>query len=408
MTPAPAPSPTHAHSPAPSPAAGPAAEPPRAEGWALCVSTCNRREMLCDCVRHALASSLAPTEIVIVDASDGWEQNRASVEATIAGIRPCPLNYVQAQRRSLTAQRNQGIALASADILFMIDDDAMLDPRAAARVMAHYRADARGRIVAISCCNTAPDRRYKRVAAVKQTNRAGSLVSGRGMMMQRGIDLALRHLLMIPAEQRFVGYDRPERRWKGDTDLPEGLVRVNFIVGFALTVRRSVALAEPFEDGLVGSAIGEDLDASYRFGRHGMLAFAPDAPIRHLEAAAGRTQRRAGTALAILNMAYFIRRNSTRQRRDFTRYTFWYARMLLAELPKDLAGGRWHLPQLRGALLAGRQLPALLRQPRAGPPEWYQKLQISLMAGADASHDQDTKDALTQGANPSDFPEAMP
>ena len=374
----------------------PAPDPQRAESWALCVSTYNRGAMLCDCVRHALTSSEPPAEIVIVDASDDWQQNRAGVEAVIAETGPCPLTYVPAHRKSLTAQRNQGIALAGADILFLIDDDAMLHRQAAARIMAHYRADARGRIVAISRCNTPLDRAPQPGAVIKATNRAGALVANR---RSRGLDLALRHLLMIPADQRFVGYDRPERRWHGDAGLPEGLARVDFITGFALTLRRSVALAEPFDDGLVGSAIGEDLDASYRFGRHGILAFAPDAPIHHLEAAAGRDRRRVNTALALLNIAYFIRRNSDRQGRDFARYALWYLRMVLAELPKDLAGGRWDLPQLRGALLAGRQLPALLRQPRAGLPQWYQDRQTTLMAGTRASHGHKTKDALDQGAN---------
>ncbi|HRM75481.1 MAG TPA: hypothetical protein PLI13_12395, partial [Paracoccus sp. (in: a-proteobacteria)] len=32
--------------------------------WALCISTYNRGRMLRDCVRHALASTLPPAEIV--------------------------------------------------------------------------------------------------------------------------------------------------------------------------------------------------------------------------------------------------------------------------------------------------------------------------------------------------------
>lgn len=374
----------------------PAADPARAESWALCVATYNRGAMLADCVRHALASTEPPAEIVVVDASDDWQRNRDGVAAVVAEAGPCPLHYEPAARKSLTAQRNQGIRRASADILFLIDDDAMLHRQAAARIMAHYRADAQGRIVAISCCNTPLDQPQPPAAEIKATNRAGALVADRDA---RGVGLALRYLLMIPADQRFIGYDRPARRWHGDTDLPEGLGRVDFITGFALTLRRSVALAEPFDDGLVGSAIAEDLDASYRFGRHGLLAFAPDAPIHHLEAAAGRDRRRVNTALALLNIAYFIRRNSDRQGRDFARYALWYLRMTLAELPKDLAGGRWSLPQLRGALLAGRQLPALLRQPRDSLPQWYQDRQTSLMAGPRASHGPKTQDAPDRGAN---------
>ncbi|RDW11854.1 glycosyltransferase family 2 protein, partial [Paracoccus thiocyanatus] len=225
------------------------------------------------------------------------------------------------------------------------------------------------------------------------------LVAGRPRPVQRCIDLALRHLLMIPADQRFVTYDRPERRWQGDPALPQGLLRVDFIIGFALTLRRDLALREPFDDGLVGSSIAEDLDASYRFGRHGLLAIAPDALIHHLEAAAGRDRRRVNAALALLNIAYFLRRHSQRQGRDLARYALWYLRMTLAELPKDLAGGRWDLPQFRGALLAGRNLPALLRQPRAALPAWYQDLQTRLMTGALPGPSQNDATAPDTGAN---------
>ena len=371
-----------------------------AQDWALCVATYNRGAMLCECVRHALASDLPPAEIVIVDASNNWQENRAAVEKVIAAAESdCPLRYARAARKSASAQRNQAIRLAQADILFLIDDDSMLHRDCARRIMEYYRTDRAGQIVAISACN-APLSDAATPVEAKATNRAGGLVSGRAAPVQAAIDFLLRHLLMIPADQRFVTYDRPEQRWQGATDLPEGLGRIEFIIGFAMTVRRSVALREPFDDGLEGSSIAEDLDASYRFGRHGVLAFAPDARIHHLEAAAGRDKRRLNTALALLNIGYFVRRSSDRQGRDLARYGLWYLRMMLAELPKDMAGGRWDLPQLRGALLAGRRFPALLRQPRAGLPHWYQNEQTRLMSGTRPGHDLNKKPtAPDPGAN---------
>ncbi|UXU75287.1 MULTISPECIES: glycosyltransferase family 2 protein [unclassified Paracoccus (in: a-proteobacteria)] len=384
----------------------------QARDWALCVATYNRGAMLLNCVRHALASTLPPSEIVIIDASDDWQANRDAVAALVAQAGSCPLHYQPARRRSLTAQRNQAVALASADILFMIDDDAMLAPATAQRIMDHYRADTAGRIVALSCCpvaedTAAPDAEIG-AQARKQVNRAGRLVQQQPAAMRRLTDFALRHLLMIPADQRFVGYDSPARRWQGDDRLPAPLARVDFIVGFALTLRRWVAQAEPFDEGLVGSCMAEDLDASYRFGRHGLLGFAPDAPIRHLEAAAGRDRRRINSTLALLNVAYFVRRNSDRPRRDLARYALWYLRMTLAELPKDLAGGRWRLPQLRGALDAGRHLPALLRQTRADLPGWYQTIQTRLVSGPGRNSPQPETNAPRIGANGQNFPEAKP
>ena len=145
--------------------------------------------------------------------------------------------------------------------------------------------------------------------------------------------------------------------------------------------------------------MAEDLDASYRFGRHGLVAIAPDANIHHLEAAAGRGKRRTSTALSLLNVAYFVRRNSDRQTRDLARYGLWYLRMLIAEFPKDLVGRRWNLPQVQGALLAGRALPALLRIPRADLPARYQGFQTWLMTGARPGPGPGNTTASDQGAN---------
>ncbi|WP_347268006.1 glycosyltransferase [Paracoccus sp. (in: a-proteobacteria)] len=379
-----------------------------AGSWALCVATCDRGDILRDCVRHALASSLPPAEIVIVDASENWQDNRAAITALVSGQAACPLRYEPARRRSLTVQRNQAVALACADVLFMIDDDALLHPDTAARIMGFYRDDREGRLAAISCRNTNREDWPQAAGTPKDFSPAAALLDDGPGPSPRGINLALRRLLMIEAEQRFVGYDPAERRWQGTAALPAGLFRVRHIPGFALTLRRRVALAEPFDEGLVGSCIAEDLDASYRFGRHGLLAIAADAPIHHLEAAAGRGKRRINTALALLNVAYFIRRNSSRQGRDLCRYGWWYLRMALAELPKDLAGRRWHLPQLRGALLAGRHLPALLRQPAAALPGWYPEFQLRLISGARRPGQPPTKpDTPDAGVKRQNFPEEI-
>lgn len=392
----------------PVPPAPQAAPIPRTTGpvavttrdWALCISTYNRGRMLGDCVRHALASTLPPAEIIIVDASDDWQDNRARITELIAasGI-PCPLQYAPARRKSLTVQRNQCVAMARADILFMIDDDAFLHPEAAAQIMGFYRADQTGHLAAISLRNAPIEADPDAQEARKKTSAVAGLGVERPRPMGRSIAFAMRHFLMIPAEQRFVTYDSPERRWQGDTTLPDGLFRRDFITGFALTLRRPVALREPFDEGLVGTCMAEDLDASYRFGRHGLLAIAPDAHIHHLEAAAGRGKRRLNTALALLNVGYFVRRNSDRQMRDLLRYGLWYLRMLAAELPKDLAGRRWSLPQVRGALLAGRHLPALWRIPRADLAAWYQDFQTWLMTGSPPGRGQGNTAASDQGAN---------
>ncbi|HEY8926198.1 MAG TPA: glycosyltransferase, partial [Polyangia bacterium] len=89
--------------------------------WALTVATYKRHQILAECVKRALRQTVGPAEIVIVDASPNWQEGKVAIEALCreAGV---PCQYVEASVPSSAVQRNQGIALARADVLFMIDD----------------------------------------------------------------------------------------------------------------------------------------------------------------------------------------------------------------------------------------------------------------------------------------------
>src|SRR5690606_9687252 len=75
---------------------------------------------------------------------------------TITGRHPgVRLVYLPAEVPSLTVQRNQAIAEAGADIVFMIDDDSFMHPDCAEEILRVYDADAKGEIAGIQA-TTAP------------------------------------------------------------------------------------------------------------------------------------------------------------------------------------------------------------------------------------------------------------
>src|SRR5438552_4090779 len=130
--------------PQPKPSNAEASLPP----WALVLSTYRRREVLMLCLTAAVNQSCPPREIVIVDASPDWRDTREQVLSEFAAPRPgIRWKYVEADRRSLPAQRNQGIALSTAPILFMIDDDSIMYHDCAEQILGIYAAD-RGRKIA--------------------------------------------------------------------------------------------------------------------------------------------------------------------------------------------------------------------------------------------------------------------
>src|SRR6185436_20169250 len=118
--------------------------------WGLVVCTYRRADVLLRCLRAAVRQTVPPAEIIVVDASPDWQDTRDRVMREIAADAPAMnWRYVKADVPSLPAQRNQGIALATADILFMIDDDSILFPDCAEEILNVYAADTNHQIAAV-------------------------------------------------------------------------------------------------------------------------------------------------------------------------------------------------------------------------------------------------------------------
>src|SRR5215472_16371858 len=97
---------------------------PGSLSWSLVIATCNRRHILPRCLTLAARQTRPPLQIIVIDASDDWEREREEVLAGVAARHPAiRWDYVRARRRSSAYQRNQGVALARSDVVFLIDDD---------------------------------------------------------------------------------------------------------------------------------------------------------------------------------------------------------------------------------------------------------------------------------------------
>src|SRR5947207_8770449 len=119
--------------------------------WSLIICTYKRELVLPRCVRCAVASTRRPAQVIVIDASPYWERTRDTVleefEAANPGIQ---FVYVGARRASLMAQRNQGLEHCTGDIAFMLDDDSLLFPDSAQRIMEVYDADVNNQVVALT------------------------------------------------------------------------------------------------------------------------------------------------------------------------------------------------------------------------------------------------------------------
>lgn len=352
--------------------------------WALCVATLNRPESLETCVSCAVTQTRPPAEIVIVDASESWEAHREWITAVTESAR-IPCVYLQAVKRSSAVQRNQAIDAATADILFMIDDDAFMHPDCAASIMEIYETDRLAKIsaVAAACAEVPPGQ--STAGGLRRRDRTDfGLLSRLAGAFPRGLkSFVYKELLLLDVERRFVPYDRIG--YGALAPLPDalrasGAVPIRLMSGFRMTVRRSVAERERFDDGLLAYCPTEDLDASYRFLRHGANVLASRALLYHHEAASSRLKRRKVAELSVLNTAYFIRAKSKLPYVHAAAFYVWVVRLFASSMVRDMAGRRWDLPDTSGTAKAFRKSFGVFGKPRADLKHWYLGVQQQILS----------------------------
>ncbi len=318
--------------------------------WALTVASYNRHTILLDCVMRALAQDPRPKEVVVVDASSNWQEGKARAEKICAqaGI---PINYISANRPSLAAQRNQAIEAATADILFMIDDDALLFDGAATEIMSIYEADQEGEIAGIQLSIEANPANAK--ASPDGTMPVERKVQGPSRRLQTSPlgQFLNREIFLMNAERLFIPYHGEYSR----KALPQSLrafdvAQASLFTGCAMTYRRRIIEKVRFEGTLESYCPAEDLDASYRASQAGLLLLSRRAKLDHIEAAAGRIRRRIATCLSATNVAFFVRRNATAKTSASAKYCIMLMRRVLAEFLKDLGSRRFTFPQFIGIL----------------------------------------------------------
>ena len=348
--------------------------------WALCTPTLNRLDVLLLALGCALAQTRPPAEVIIVDAGDGWEADRTRVEQALASHPAVRLVYLHSPVRSITHQRNLATQAATADILFCLDADTLMFPDCAETILRVYEADRAGAIAGVTANNdpvsplAAPEIERKLTGLQDKAKRSGT--------RNRLTRWIWREIFLMDTLRLFVPYDSRRRTTSAEDvsrlDQPD-LYPALTMIGFAMTVRRNVALAEPFDPWLLSYSPCEDTDATYRFSRHGLLVLAGKARLHHYEVAAARLNRHRVAALFLLNVAFFTRQHSDDLPRHRRRYFSLARRRVLAEFLKDGLGLRFRFPQVRGTLYALRRAPEIFDHPDTRLGEDYQAIQREVL-----------------------------
>ncbi len=323
---------------------------PMALTWSLAVPTLNREDILVRSLLANVRQTRLPSQVVVVDSSDGWQRTRERVLAEVAPQLPgAEWIYIGSDVKGLTRQRNLGLARCTGDVVFFLDDDSFMYRDCAEHVMQVYEADAEGRIGGV-CASLADRLEGAPVAAQKP-------VEDRSGLPGRVLQLAHRQWwqdrLFIPYDGRY--HVRPVE------GAPSDVVPVGLFHGCRMTFRAAaVRAAGGFEEMLTGACYGEDIDVSYRVSRDRALVWAKRAVLRHEQVPVARPKRALNTALVVLNAIALYKLYGPKES-DARRlaYTFLLERATL-ELLRDVARPRRWMPYTQGVMRAAQFAPTVL------------------------------------------------
>jgi GT2 family glycosyltransferase len=339
--------------------------------WSLVVVTYNRGPSLRRCLALAVAQTRPPQEIVVVDASPNWQDIRAEVMGDIASRHPeIRWEYVEARVRSMTAQRNQAIGLATSDVLFLIDDDSFMYPDCAAEVMKVYDADRRGLVAGVNAmlADEPPD-----AAPANNPPDAAAGPEARPGLRERLTNFFERELetekLLLPYDRTYPDHALPAELKSLD------VAATRYLHGMRMTYRREPIRKERFEEFLHRYAAAEDLDASYRVSRHGALVNALQAQLYHERAVSGRLSRYTCMVLTLMNLAVLYRLKGYNPKALLRAFRGRVLRRLCVDFLRDLAMKRFSLPCSRADCYALTRFGDILAQDEQTLRKWYPSFQ---------------------------------
>ncbi|MEM6332404.1 MAG: glycosyltransferase [Planctomycetota bacterium] len=342
---------------------------PKQHTWSLAIATHNRPGVLRRCLTLAAEQTRPPVDAAICDSSVNPQPVREVVDDMQRRYPAIRWHYVRADP-GIGHQRNLAWQHTAGDVAFLIDDDSLMYPDCAEHVMAVYDADTQGRVASVMAVlhPAAPDQ-------ADESHEPDSI--DEPYNPDAGPSLTRR---VVRGVKRLVDMDAPFPPYDGhfhehpmpDALQPLGLGTARLVHGCRMTARRSVLEREPFSN-QVRRAGGMELDASYRWSRHGLLTTCFQARLHHVFSSESRDRlhvRTTASAINTLAAAAFYAPDRRRAHGIVARYFRWKTLVCLLH---DLKKRDHRLPRARGAMTGWAETAAPFRLPRERVWAWHRR-----------------------------------
>ncbi|WP_263353003.1 glycosyltransferase family 2 protein [Acidicapsa acidisoli] len=245
----------------------------------LVVATKDRPDDLRKLMESLRRLTIAPTEIVVVDAS------REPVEPVIAEFPELTTRYLRHWPPSASAQRNAGIRACepSATLIGFVDDDTTFEPLAFANMLSFWR-------------DAAPDILGAAFNLRNYPRRGSAILKHSVLAKQLGLYSARPGTVSLSGWQSMIG-EIDETQF------------VDWIPSTAVIFRREVFSNNIFDEAFDSYSYLEDLDFTYSISRMGRLAVVANAGFSHFPSPGGRVSARQFGRFEVRNRIYFVRKH---------------------------------------------------------------------------------------------------
>ena len=250
------------------------------------IPTLNRPADLARCLDSILAQTVRPDQVVVVDDGEA-DADALAARFSGTGIR---LDYVKKKVRGLCRSRNQGLDVATGDVVVFLDDDTELATEYIEGFLEVFAGDVARRIGGVSGWVA---RVRDGVPVPNETKRTTEWWLLRLFLLTPG-----RGGRMLPSGFRASLMN------------PKGNEPVDFLQGGNMALRREVFSEFRFDEALDrtgGYSLGEDVIFSYAVGRKWKLVAVERSKMLHHHAEGGRPDARAMARIRVLNQHRFLR-----------------------------------------------------------------------------------------------------
>jgi len=246
----------------------------------LVIATKDRPHDLRKMLSSLQNQTMAPTEIIVVDASSD------PVESILKEFPILPFRYLRHLKPSAAAQRNAGIQACSpgATLIGFADDDIVFEPGAFEHLLRFWHSAPSDTLGASFNLKNYPQRGPSFLKHSKISEALGLYSPRPGSVSKSGWQTVIPGL----AQDQFVD-------WLPTT---------------AVTFRREAFQLSLFDDFYESYSYLEDLDLSYTVGRSGRLAVVAEAGFHHFPSPSGRVTPYQFGRYEVRNRLYFVRKHN--------------------------------------------------------------------------------------------------